>query len=114
MPDQCQDDNAVFYVQFSCEQSTEVLLEKFRQTSQVACFGVLISFIFLIAIYYLKRESKMMYIEWDMKTITPGDYSQEYEISEASYNWFLENYYNIHDKPRGISPGHSFKNYLKN
>jgi hypothetical protein len=42
----------------------------------------------------MKRDSKLTYIEWDMKTITPGDYSQEYEISKKSYEWFLNNVYN--------------------
>jgi hypothetical protein len=56
----------------------------------------------------------MQNIEWDMQTITPGDYSKEFQISEKAYNEFLNIHYIPHDKPRGISPGESFKTYLKN
>lgn len=55
----------------------------------------------------------MIYLDWDMNTITVGDYSVEYKISEEAYNWFLVNHYNIHDERAGISQGESLKNYLK-
>jgi hypothetical protein len=52
------------------------------------------------------------YKQWDLQTITPGDYSVEYEITHPSYNWFLQNVY-PEDQANGISPGYSLKNFMK-
>lgn len=50
-------------------------------------------FVFLILIFYLKRQSKLLNLEWDIQTITAGDYTVEFEIQEKGYKWFLENVY---------------------
>ena len=35
----------------------------------------------------------MDYLEWDINTITAGDYSVEYMITEGAYEWFNDNVY---------------------
>lgn len=80
----------------------------------IACLGVLSCLCFLISIYYLKKNSKIKNLEWDVSTITAGDYTVEYKISEEAYKHFLDTQYNVNDKNRGISIGESLKTYLKN
>lgn len=60
----------------------------------------------------MKRASRLLYLTWDLATITLGDYSIEYEITEKAYHHFLENIYPS-DKARGDAPGESLKKYLK-
>jgi hypothetical protein len=69
-------------------------------------------FIYSIAIFYLKRDSKLNYKSWDVQTITPGDYSVEYEITQHSYDWFLRTIY-PQDEANGVSPAFSLKNFMK-
>jgi len=45
---------------------------------------------------------------WDVQTITPGDYSVEYEISGKSYQWFLDNVY-VNEDHKDVSPAFSLK-----
>ena len=42
---------------------------------------------------YLKSIFKNLNIEWDVKTITAGDYSVELDITEKMWNNFLNNIY---------------------
>lgn len=53
-----------------------------------------------------------MQIDWDVQTITAGDYTVELAISHESYNWFLANHYIPHDRSSGLSTGESLKQYL--
>lgn len=91
----------------------DFLKEKYNKLSLVACCAIFAAFVFTSFVYYMKRESRMIYLDWDMNTITVGDYSVEYKISNEAYNWFLVNQYQPHDERSGISPGESLKNYMK-
>jgi hypothetical protein len=42
----------------------------------------------------LRSIFKNLYIEWDVKTITAGDYSVELEITEKMWNNFIKDIYN--------------------
>ena len=42
--------------------------------------AVLIALLFTITIRYLFQGGKMMQIDWDMSTVTAGDYTVEFEI----------------------------------
>jgi hypothetical protein len=66
----------------------------------------------MTVIYYLRKNSKIKQLEWDVATITAGDYTVEFKISKESH----EHWYNTiypDDRDRGISTGESFKNYIK-
>jgi hypothetical protein len=78
----------------------------------VSVLGLLACFIYLIAIFYLKRDSKLDFKSWDVQTITPGDYSVEYQISAEGYKWFQENVY-VNENDHEVSPGFALKNYMK-
>lgn len=61
----------------------------------------------------MKKSSRLRFLDWDIETITLGDYSIEHTITKDSYDWFLENIYNPQDKPNGDSPGESLKKYMQ-
>jgi hypothetical protein len=49
-----------------------------------------------------------------VQTVTPGDYSLQYEITDEAYQWFLENVYlNNSDEANGKSIALSLKDYMK-
>lgn len=79
----------------------------------IACFGVFACLAFMITVYFLKKNSKIKNLEWDVSTITAGDYTVEYQINEDAYKHFLTTQYNSHDRNHGISIGESLKTYLK-
>jgi hypothetical protein len=53
-------------------------------------------------------------MQWDMETITPGDYTLQYEITAQAYAYFMTNVYPEAQKVNPeVSVGESLKVYLK-
>ena len=54
----------------------------------VGSTAILISLLFNVVIRYLYQGTKLTVIDWDMATVTAGDYAVEIEITKESYeNW---------------------------
>jgi len=61
-------------------------------------------------LYYLLENSKLQNIEWDVATVTAGDFSVEYHITHEMYDNFIAEHY---DRVKYQSPGMALKCYLK-
>jgi hypothetical protein len=109
----CTDFRSYVYVQYACTQSMAVLQSKHNQISLVSCCGVFLVCIYIITIYWFKKVSKLNQLDWDIQTITPGDYTVQMEITDKAYNWFLASEQYQRDKNRGLSVGESLKTYIK-
>ena len=44
--------------------------------------------IYMLMIDYLRRVAKLDFVEWDIKTLSAGDYTAEYEISQPAWDYF--------------------------
>lgn len=66
-----------FFVQIPCVIDDEDLLDRQVKGLIIGCMGVFIALFFLSYIDYLKSVFKSTAVEWDVKTITAGDYSVE-------------------------------------
>lgn len=88
---------------------------KYNQMCLVGATSILIAFLFTILIRKLFQGGKMQKIDWDMATITAGDYTVEFMISRENYDSWNELYYNKPNGPfeQGKSPGFALKEYLK-
>ena len=42
---------------------------------------------------YIKSVQKTKFVDFDVKTITAGDYTVEFDIEEEIYDEFLDNYF---------------------
>ena len=114
-PASCKAPGAMLYVQFSCEQTSELLKEKFRNLSIVSSLSIFVACLFMIVIYNYKKGSKLQQLEWDMSTITPGDYTLQMEITTDLWQYFLQNVYHKNDmEAQGISSAYALKTYMKN
>jgi len=114
VPAECKNNRAQVFVQYSCEQSQDLLQRKYRELSYVSGLGVFAVCLFSIVLYYFKTASKINRIDWDIQTITPGDYTLHYEITDEAYEWFLSNVYSRNgDEEKGISIGSSLKSHLR-
>lgn len=76
----------------------------------IACLGVFIALFFVVYVDYLKSIFKNLNIEWDVKTITAGDYSVELDISEAMWHNFLNT---VYDQKLASTKLVQFRNYLQ-
>ncbi len=59
----------------------------------IGCMGVLSSLFFISYIDYLNSVFKSTAVEWDVKTITAGDYSVEIPITKNMWQTFTETIY---------------------
>jgi len=73
--------------------------------------SVLIAFLFTITIRYLYQGGKIEQIDWDMATVTAGDYTVEFTMKEDKYRYWKQDVYEKPGGPKeqGISPALALK-----
>lgn len=59
---------------------------------------------------YISSVFKNSFVEWDVKTITAGDYTVEYDIPKIQFENFCKS---VYDGTEMISKASSFRNYIK-
>jgi hypothetical protein len=73
--------------------------------------GVFIALFFVVYVDYLKSVFKNLNIEWDVKTITAGDYSVELDLSEKMWKSFED--HEAFNKNSAESKLAQFRDFLK-
>lgn len=71
-------------------------------------------FIFLYTLVYfdyVKTVQKNVFVDWDVKTITAGDYSIEFDIDRSAYEHWRKNYC---DENSLLNESSQFKLYIQN
>jgi hypothetical protein len=86
----CQTINSRVFVQYQCITSESQLETKRNQAAMISGIAVLVVLIYLTVLFYFKRASHLNQMQWDIQTITPGDYTVEMEITDKQYNYFME------------------------
>jgi len=75
-------------------------------------FGSLTVFVYLfVVIYfdYIKCVAMNTFVDWDVKSITAGDYSVEFDLKVETYERFTNNYY---DSSNPMSENAQFKLFI--
>lgn len=52
----------------------------------IGCSAVFIALFVINYIDYIKKSQENNYVEWDVKTITAGDYAIEFDITPEFYD----------------------------
>jgi hypothetical protein len=52
-----------------------------------------IAFIYIFIIYYLQKVSRLDQLEYDMNTISAGDFTVELDITAEMYQDYMENFF---------------------
>lgn len=114
VPSKCTDSVAQLYVQYSCEQSQIILTAQIKSLSMVTSLCVFSVCLFLIVIYYFKKSSTLLQLDWDISTITPGDYTLQLEITTDMWEHYLKEHYHKDDlESQGVSSAFALKTYMK-
>jgi len=85
VPATCTSDEAFFFVQYSCIASDEQLDTNYKRVTTTIFAGTLICMLFTISIFHLQQGGTIQRLEWDISTITAGDYSVELKINRLGY-----------------------------
>ena len=77
--------------------------------------GIIICFLFTVSIRAMYQGGKIQQLEWDVATVTAGDFSVEFPITQAGYDWWKETVYRAPGGPfeTGQAPAFALKNYMK-
>ena len=56
----------------------------------IVCIWILISLLYLVMLYYSTKSTEILSIQWDLNTITAGDYTVWMKINRLEYDEFLK------------------------
>jgi len=76
----------------------------------IGCLAIFIYLYTLVYLDYVQVVQKLKYIDFDVKTITAGDYTIEFDLDEDMYDHFIRNYF---DPTNPIAECAQFKLYVQ-
>jgi preprotein translocase subunit SecG len=77
----CNDQRAQFFIQYTCEQSQEIQGDTYNQIALATATIMFVAFFFILLIYYLQTTSRLDQLEYDINTVSAGDFTVEFNIS---------------------------------
>lgn len=105
---QCGDE-AFVYVQAPCLIEASDAGERRLFGLLIGCIAVFI-YLFTVVYYdYIKSVQMNTYVDWDVKTITAGDYTIEFDLDVETYDYWKKYYY---DQTNPVTENAQFKLYV--
>lgn len=98
-------------MQYTCEQTNAEMGKKYDFLSMAVGTASLISLLFVLVLQCLYKGGKITQLEWDLSTVTAGDYSVEFEIPAKAYQLWYNRVYKQSggEFEQGYSPALSLK-----
>ena len=106
----CQDQSFV-YVQASCQIPNTLQSQRFIMGLFIGCMAVFIYLYSMVYFDYIKVVQTNLYVDWDVKTITAGDYTVEFDLGEDTYDFWKNHYY---DDSNPLPENAQFKVFIQN
>jgi hypothetical protein len=78
-----------FFMQHTCTVNGDEFKDKYNKIAMASSCITFIAFCFGALIYYMKKTSKLDQLNYDMNTITAGDFTVEMELTDSQYGQFL-------------------------
>ena len=88
----CGDPTNLLFVQYSCVQTKEQQAVKYEHLIRAVATTCLISLLFVLVLQKLYKGGKIQQLEWDISTVTAGDYTVEFDIDKNHYSRWHETY----------------------
>lgn len=76
----------------------------------IGCLTVFFYLFITVYLDYIKTTQAINYVDWDVKTVTAGDYTVELKIENDAYEQWLHNYY---DKSNMLTECAQLKIFLR-
>lgn len=85
--------DAYFFVQMPCLFPPQEFTNRLVKGLVLSCTVVFLYLLTLIQTDYIKVVQKNKYVDWDVRTVTAGDYTVEFFITKAMYDEFVAKFY---------------------
>lgn len=99
-----------FFIQVACVVPYDRMQKRQLYGLAVACIGVLVYFFTIVYFDYIRAIEKNKYLDFDVATITAGDYTVEFDMPHESYEYFKKVYY---DETCPMNEINQFKQYVQ-
>lgn len=90
---ECAAEDSLIFMQVACEVDQDSLIKREEQGLLIGCAAVFIALFTINYVDYIKKTQENNYVEWDVKTITAGDYAIEFDIDPEFFEDYLEQEY---------------------
>lgn len=103
-------------MQFTCVQAPAGQQEKYSQVALAVATGVVICFLFTVSIRAMYQGGKITQIEWDVTTVTAGDFAVEFRILKDKYLHWKDHVYEVEGGPmltKHQAPAYALKLQMK-
>ena len=90
VPAACYTGNSMIFVTAGCAIPDNELQTRQVQGLVIGCIFISVALFTLVYLDYIRQIAKNNFVEWDVKTVTSGDYSVEFDISKEFYDKFME------------------------
>ena len=77
------------FLQIGCEIPPDMVVRRQVDALGLGCMAIFVALFMVIYLDYIKKIQENNYIEWDIKTITAGDYTIEFDIEPGFFDDFL-------------------------
>jgi hypothetical protein len=84
----CTKSGSLLVIQVSCNQQEVYMAYKQGVALLLTCIGLFTMLSYFAAINFMLNFSGLHKLEWDMKTITAGDYTVEMKVTEKQFDVF--------------------------
>lgn len=88
LKEQCFGLGTQVFVQMACSFDIKQIQNRKEQGLFISCCTVGIALFIMVWIEYIRNIAKTDFVEWDVKTITAGDYTVEFDIGMDFYEKF--------------------------
>jgi len=104
----CKAQSFVF-TQVSCVIDPLLQADRFIMGLGIGCMSVFVYLFSMVYFDYIKTVQSNLYVDWDVKTITAGDYTVEFDLAEDTYDFWKKNYY---DETNPLPENGQFKLFI--
>ena len=87
--EECFGKSSVLFVQIACTLTHEQIHERKLQGLIIASLTISIALYISVFTDYIRQVAKNNFVEWDVKTVTAGDYTIEFDITDSFYDRFI-------------------------
>lgn len=98
------------YVQLPCEIPISLKETRHLFGLLAGCIGVFVYLYVLVYIDFVKTCESTKFVDWDVKTVTAGDYSIEFDLNKGTFGHWKKYYC---DETSLLSECAQFKLYLQ-
>lgn len=87
-PTGCYENSSILFVEIACTYSDDELTSRQVFGLYQASIGVFLSLFMIVYVDYIRSVQTSDFVEFDVKTLTAGDYTVEFDITESFYRKF--------------------------